>query len=111
MCAVVMCLHAHCSDASTLSLLSPLNDAETSCACEAERAALRTLQGGCKVPIAVRSNLSVDAPIGLLLQCLRDAFQPSHSLFLYPLCVCAMVSCSSAVRLAHRPHTVHLSDS
>lgn len=35
------------------SVLQPLNDIRTDLACTAERALLRTLQGGCKVPIIV----------------------------------------------------------
>lgn len=45
------------SDMVTRRLLASLDDAETRWACEAERAVLRTLQGGCKVPIAIRTNM------------------------------------------------------
>jgi len=43
-------------DETTLKLLAPLNHLQTALECEAERALLRALQGGCKVPITVRST-------------------------------------------------------
>jgi hydroxymethylbilane synthase len=44
-------------DLQTQALLEPLNHAETRMACIAERALLRTLEGGCTVPIGVNTKL------------------------------------------------------
>ncbi|KUI71022.1 Porphobilinogen deaminase [Cytospora mali] len=43
-------------DATTLGLLKPVLDTETMLACEAERSIMRTLEGGCSVPIGVESD-------------------------------------------------------
>lgn len=40
-----------------LALLQPLEHLETRIVCEAERACMRTLQGGCSVPIGICSSL------------------------------------------------------
>lgn len=44
-------IEARADDAATLTLLDPLNDADTRCAVLAERAMLRTLRGGCLAPV------------------------------------------------------------
>lgn len=44
-------------DEETNHLLSPLNHAETRAACVAERALLRTLGGGCQLPIAAHATV------------------------------------------------------
>jgi hydroxymethylbilane synthase len=43
------------NDAKTLELLKPLNHRESKLACLAERALMRSLEGGCSVPIGVRN--------------------------------------------------------
>ncbi|KAJ6780262.1 hypothetical protein PWT90_04235 [Aphanocladium album] len=43
-------------DAQTLALLRPLADVKSTLACLAERALLRTLEGGCTVPIGVETE-------------------------------------------------------
>lgn len=43
-------------DATTLGLLKPVLDLETMLATEAERSIMRTLEGGCSVPIGVESH-------------------------------------------------------
>ncbi|GME49283.1 Porphobilinogen deaminase [Neofusicoccum parvum] len=43
-------------DAKTLELLAPLVDEKTTLACLAERSLLRTLEGGCTVPIGVETE-------------------------------------------------------
>lgn len=43
-------------DETTLGLLKPVLDAETMLACEAERSVMRTLEGGCSVPIGVETD-------------------------------------------------------
>jgi hydroxymethylbilane synthase len=48
------------SDSAMRALLLPLDDILTSTPCTAERALLRSLEGGCKVPIAVRSSIIRD---------------------------------------------------
>jgi len=47
-----LALEARAADAATLARLAPLEDADTRCRVEAERALLRKLEGGCQVPIA-----------------------------------------------------------
>ena len=51
----------HCSfcrsDPVTQRLVSALEDLSTRWATEAERGVLRTLNGGCKVPITIRTTL------------------------------------------------------
>jgi len=46
-------------DAKTLELVKFMSDVKTTLACCAERGMLRTLQGGCKVPICVRTTFTV----------------------------------------------------
>lgn len=48
------------NDAELLELLSRLNDSDTARAVEAERAFLRTLEGGCQVPIAAHATVTGD---------------------------------------------------
>ena len=43
-------------DERVLSLLKPLEDRETTLACVAERSVMRTLEGGCSVPIGVETH-------------------------------------------------------
>lgn len=43
-------------DQAVLDLLKALNDTETMLACEAERSIMRTLEGGCSVPIGVETH-------------------------------------------------------
>ena len=45
-------------DTSTISLLSSLHHRDTLLRAVAERAFLRTLEGGCSVPVAVHSTLT-----------------------------------------------------
>jgi hydroxymethylbilane synthase len=45
-------LETRADDADTLSIVESLNDIETEAACKSERALLRTLGGGCQLPIA-----------------------------------------------------------
>jgi len=47
-----LALEARADDVATLARLLPLEDADTRCRVEAERALLRRLEGGCQVPIA-----------------------------------------------------------
>eukprot|EP00276_Gloeochaete_wittrockiana_P021877 CAMPEP_0184347616 /NCGR_PEP_ID=MMETSP1089-20130417/18838_1 /TAXON_ID=38269 ORGANISM="Gloeochaete wittrockiana, Strain SAG46.84" /NCGR_SAMPLE_ID=MMETSP1089 /ASSEMBLY_ACC=CAM_ASM_000445 /LENGTH=412 /DNA_ID=CAMNT_0026678777 /DNA_START=42 /DNA_END=1280 /DNA_ORIENTATION=- len=47
-------------DEATQSLLKVLDHAATRAACLAERAFMRTLEGGCQVPIGVRTNIEGD---------------------------------------------------
>ncbi|MBN6186558.1 hydroxymethylbilane synthase [Aneurinibacillus sp. BA2021] len=46
------------NDAEVLALLAKLNDPDTARAVEAERAFLRTLEGGCQVPIAAHATVT-----------------------------------------------------
>jgi hydroxymethylbilane synthase len=48
------------NDAELLALLDKLNDKDTALAVKAERAFLRTLEGGCQVPIAAYANVADD---------------------------------------------------
>lgn len=43
-------------DQTVLDLLKGINDTETMLACEAERSIMRTLEGGCSVPIGVETH-------------------------------------------------------
>lgn len=43
-------------DEATLGLLKPVSDTETMLACEVERSIMRTLEGGCSVPIGVETD-------------------------------------------------------
>lgn len=47
-------------DAKTLELVKFMSDLRTTLACQAERGMLRTLQGGCKVPICVRTTFTAE---------------------------------------------------
>jgi hydroxymethylbilane synthase len=49
------------SNLDVLKLLEPLNDPPTYFACMAERSFLRTLEGGCSVPVAVNSSIYKDS--------------------------------------------------
>ena len=44
-------------DEKTLSIISIINDFETQLCCEAERSFMRSLEGGCQVPIAVFTEI------------------------------------------------------
>lgn len=48
-------IECRANDVRTLALLAPLCDRDTVLECLAERALLRTLEGGCSVPIGVNS--------------------------------------------------------
>jgi hydroxymethylbilane synthase len=48
------------NDQELLDLLSKLNDKDTALAVQAERAFLRTLEGGCQVPIAAHATVTDD---------------------------------------------------
>ncbi|ROV87896.1 hypothetical protein VMCG_10283 [Cytospora schulzeri] len=49
-------IETRAGDATTLGLLKPVLDTETMLATEAERSIMRTLEGGCSVPIGVESH-------------------------------------------------------
>lgn len=49
-------IEARADDAKTLDLLRGLEDRPTMLACEAERSIMRTLEGGCSVPIGVETE-------------------------------------------------------
>ena len=53
-------LECRADDSDTRSLLEKLEDRPTRCAVEAERALLRALGGGCRVPIGVHSRIQQD---------------------------------------------------
>jgi hydroxymethylbilane synthase len=53
-------LECRADDSDTRSLLEKLEDRPTRCAVEAERALLRALGGGCRVPIGVYSRVQQD---------------------------------------------------
>src|SRR5690606_27875297 len=55
-----LALVAREADARTRELLAPLNHAETASAVAAERAFLRSLEGGCQVPIAALASVEGD---------------------------------------------------
>ncbi|KAI5859450.1 porphobilinogen deaminase [Durotheca rogersii] len=48
-------IEARADDAPTLALLRPLESAPARLACEAERSVMRTLEGGCSIPIGVET--------------------------------------------------------
>ena len=52
-----MAVECRSFDLETLDLLSPLTHRDTLVQCLSERALLRTLEGGCSVPIAVSSQV------------------------------------------------------
>lgn len=51
-----LCLEAREGDERVLSVLEQFDHAETKLACEAERSLMRTLEGGCSVPIGVETT-------------------------------------------------------
>jgi hydroxymethylbilane synthase len=53
-------------DAGAASVLESLNDRATACAVEAERALLRTLEGGCQVPIGAYARIDETGDLLLL---------------------------------------------
>ncbi len=53
-------LECRADDERTINLLSPLDDARTRAACIAERSLLRTLGGGCQLPIAGHALVYLD---------------------------------------------------
>lgn len=53
-----LAVETRADDSRINQLLRPLNDPETFITCTAERAFLRTLGGGCSVPVGVHSNLA-----------------------------------------------------
>ena len=57
---VLLCSCICHSDPVTQRLVSALEDLSTRWATEAERGVLRTLNGGCKVPITIRTTLYGD---------------------------------------------------
>jgi len=60
----VVCRH---DDAATLALLASLDHLPTRAACEAERGLLRYLEGGCKVPIAIRTEIDEKEALDVML--------------------------------------------
>jgi hydroxymethylbilane synthase len=54
-------------DARTASLIAGLDDPSTACAVTAERALLRTLEGGCQIPIGAYARIEKGGDPGLLL--------------------------------------------
>ncbi|KAI1453291.1 porphobilinogen deaminase [Annulohypoxylon moriforme] len=53
-------LEARADDQKTLDLLKSLEDNEAMLACEAERSVMRTLEGGCSIPIGVETQWAGD---------------------------------------------------
>lgn len=53
-------IECRADDETTLNLIQPLIDWETQQRCLAERALLRTLEGGCQVPIGVNTHIEAD---------------------------------------------------
>ncbi|KAI1341002.1 porphobilinogen deaminase [Xylariaceae sp. FL0016] len=58
-------IEARADDAKTLELLKALESEENMLACEAERSVMRTLEGGCSVPIGVETNWESDNKLRL----------------------------------------------
>ena len=50
-------LQCRASDESTIAILKGIEHGETAARCRAERALLRTLEGGCQVPLGVTSRV------------------------------------------------------
>ncbi|KAI0023684.1 porphobilinogen deaminase [Xylariomycetidae sp. FL0641] len=48
-------IEARADDKTTLALLAPLQDEDAMLACETERSVMRTLEGGCSIPIGVET--------------------------------------------------------
>lgn len=55
-----LAIECRADDAELLALLDKLNDKDTALAVKAERAFLRTLEGGCQVPIAAHATVTED---------------------------------------------------
>ena len=53
-----LAVESRTDDSRINQLLRPLNDTDTFITCTAERAFLRTLGGGCSVPVGIHSNLA-----------------------------------------------------
>lgn len=53
-----MAVECRADDSKTLALLSSIHDQDTALSCVAERAFLKTLEGGCSVPVSVHSILT-----------------------------------------------------
>ncbi|KAI0009051.1 porphobilinogen deaminase [Xylariaceae sp. FL0662B] len=49
-------IEARADDQQTLDLLKPFESVDTMLACEAERSVMRTLEGGCSIPIGVETQ-------------------------------------------------------
>ncbi|KAI1487591.1 porphobilinogen deaminase [Biscogniauxia mediterranea] len=58
-------IEARADDRATLDLLRPLEDEGAMLACEAERSVMRTLEGGCSVPIGVETTWVGDGKLRL----------------------------------------------
>ncbi|KAI1076121.1 porphobilinogen deaminase [Whalleya microplaca] len=58
-------IEARADDAKTLELLKPLEDVDAMLACEAERSVMRTLEGGCSIPIGVETQWEGDNKLRL----------------------------------------------
>lgn len=56
-----LALEVRLGDEDIMGLIKPLNDRESALACLAERSLMRTLEGGCSVPIGVETSWG-DAP-------------------------------------------------
>jgi hydroxymethylbilane synthase len=77
-----LAIETRIDDSLTLKLLAPLDHESTRAACTAERALLRSLGGGCQLPIAAHAVVSEDylrleglvaAPTGIAI--IRDALE------------------------------------
>lgn len=75
-----MAAECRADDTETLNLLSQIHDLDTAMACIAERAFLKTLEGGCSVPVAVftdikDSKLSITGGVFSIdgTQCVQDS--------------------------------------
>ncbi|KAI0157864.1 porphobilinogen deaminase [Hypoxylon sp. FL1284] len=58
-------IEARADDERTLALLRPLEDRAAMLACEAERSVMRTLEGGCSIPIGVETRWDDDGRLRL----------------------------------------------
>ncbi|KAI1444632.1 porphobilinogen deaminase [Annulohypoxylon stygium] len=59
-------IEARADDQKTLDLLKPLEDNSAMLACEAERSVMRTLEGGCSIPIGVETKWAGDNKLKLV---------------------------------------------
>ncbi|KAI1092300.1 porphobilinogen deaminase [Rostrohypoxylon terebratum] len=59
-------IEARADDQKTLDLLKPLEDNKAMLACEAERSVMRTLEGGCSIPIGVETKWVEDNKLKLV---------------------------------------------